>query len=54
MAPGDLTFKPLGSLAIVDSAFGVMGFSECLLEPLKEHFHGVEVAEDWVVPGNGS
>ena len=44
MARGGKTLEPLGLKVVLDSAFGVTGFSEHLLERLRRHFGGVHVS----------
>ena len=44
VARGGKTLEPLGMQAILDSASGVTGISERLLERLRRHFGGVDVS----------
>ena len=44
VARGGKTTKPLGLQAVLDSASGVTGISERLLERLRNHFGGVDVS----------
>ena len=44
VARGGKTLEPLGLQAVLDSASGVTGISERLLERLRRHFGGVDVS----------
>ena len=44
VARGGKTMEPLGLQAVLDSASGVTGISERLLERLRKHFGGVDVS----------
>ena len=41
VARGGKTMEPLGLQAVLDSASGVMGISERLMEPMRKQFGGV-------------